>query len=172
MAGEEGVCVGLVVLLGIVFVLYILVKFAKLFAYVGAWRSGKALKKISKQGLVIHQSGQWQQPSYPQIAGQQSSTRQLRQQRHPAAQAYQPYESTCPYCGAMGYAGQLRCTACGRPLVQQPEAKNVIPPTPVRVKERSSVVIVVRKSWPTPRIANTAERNRKERGLSRTVNPC
>jgi len=136
MAGEEGVCcVALVVLLVIVIVLYILIKFAKLFAYVGAWRTGKALKKISKEGLVIQQPGQWQQPVYAQQQMQQrGSTRQLRQQRQPIVSVQQPYQSICPYCGAVGYAGQLRCSACGRTLLQPKVTESVQPPAQVIVK--------------------------------------
>jgi len=111
MAGEEGVCcVALVVLLVIVIVLYILIKFAKLFAYVGAWRTGKALKKISYEGLVIKQPGQLQQPVYAQP----------------------PYQSICPYCGAIGYAGQLRCSSCGRTLLQAKVNESAQPPAQVK----------------------------------------
>lgn len=132
MAGEAGVCVGFIVLLGILLVLYILFKFAKLFAYVGAWRTGKALKKISKEGLVIQQSqqsGQWQQPSYPQPSWQQHTpTRQLRQDRQPVVQVQQPYQPQpvrrtnevrtnglkyCRHCGKEILADSRYCEHCG-----------------------------------------------------------
>jgi len=132
MAGEEGVCVGFIVLLGILFVLYILFKFAKLFAYVGAWRTGKALKKISKEGLVIQQPGQWQQPSYPQPSWQQHTpTRQLRQDRQPVVQVQQPYQphpvrrtnevptnatKYCRHCGESILGDSTFCEHCGKKL--------------------------------------------------------
>jgi hypothetical protein len=117
MAGEEGVCVGFIILLGILFVLYILVKFAKLFAYVGAWRTGKALKKISKEGLVIQQPGQWPQPSYPQPSWQQHSpARQLRQDWQPAQRPTEIRTNGtkfCRHCGKAILADSKYCEHCG-----------------------------------------------------------
>lgn len=117
MAGEGDVCVGFIVLLGIIIVLYILVKFAKLFAYVGAWRTGKALKKISKEGLVVQQAGQWQQPSYRQPAWQQyPPSQELRQDRQPAQR---PSETRtygmkfCRHCGKEIMADSKYCEHCG-----------------------------------------------------------
>lgn len=130
--GPEDACIALVVLLVMLVILYILVKFAKLFAYVGAWRTGKALRKISKEGLVIRQPEQWQQPSYPpQERRRYGPTRQLRQQRQSIAQTH---PSVCPYCGAIGVEGQVWCKACGRGLARQSETHSVKTPAPDRVK--------------------------------------
>lgn len=96
-------CTGLVVVIIIAVVLWILVKGAKFLGYIGQWRTGSALKKMSRDGVTIHQ-------------GQQSQT-------HPQQYAYnQPPTDTqgtqgsrfCPFCGAPRIGGASFCQSCGK----------------------------------------------------------
>jgi Sec-independent protein translocase protein TatA len=108
MAGEEGVCVGFVALVVILVILWVIFKIAKFLGYIGMHRTGKALKKIQKEGLLIRQEQQVQESTQAEYRPQ---TRQLKRNQQVAV-GPSAGPKFCAYCGRPIGPGSF-CQWCG-----------------------------------------------------------
>lgn len=108
MAGEEtACCMTLVVLIGIAVVIWILVKGAKFLGYIGQWRTGSALKHMSREGITIHQ-GQEYQPR---------AQRHVRRQPEPFEKLPTNMPQPVIYKRSMGT--KIFCSSCGEKIDNQ-----------------------------------------------------
>lgn len=107
MAEEDFVmcCTGLIIIIIIAVVLWILVKGAKFLGYIGQWRTGSALKHMSREGIAIRQEPQYQQPQ------QTYAPPSVPAQGAPGARF-------CPFCGAQRVGGASFCPGCGNRLIE------------------------------------------------------
>lgn len=129
MASGAEVCTGIIVLVIIAFAIIIFFKILKYMAYLGQYRTGKAMKKISREGLTINQGyppqGYYQQPP------QQYAYPQPQQPAPPRTDLYR-----CPRCNTLVQRSDASCPYCRTPLQwgpavqaysQQPAAEIICP---------------------------------------------
>ena len=123
MASGGEVCTSIIVLIVVLVGIILFLKLLKYLAYLGQYRTGKAMKKISRQGLTINQ-GQPPQGYYQQPPPQYYNAPPRPQGPPPAAppaygQAPPQQEAgqlICPYCGANSDPAWTFCPVCSRRL--------------------------------------------------------
>jgi hypothetical protein len=107
MASSAGdVCVGIFILVFILLVIITFFKLLKYAGYLGQYRTGKAMKKMSNQGLTINQGYNYDQQYQPAPQQQYAPPQQYAQ---PAGQTKQ----FCPNCGAAMEPWYNACPKCG-----------------------------------------------------------
>lgn len=101
MAVEEDLaicCTSLIIIIVIIVVIWIIAKGAGVLGSLGQWRTGSALKHMSREGMLVRQ-----EPAY-----------------YPPQQAYAPSAPPpgggrfCPYCGQQAKPGGVFCPSCGK----------------------------------------------------------
>jgi len=101
------ICCGTIILLIVLIIIGILVRMSRVAANVGTYRTGKAMKRISKQGLTINQQSPPQYYQQPYASQMQQPVYYPPQQQIPmfCPKCGKPSEGNafCKYCGAKIY---------------------------------------------------------------------
>lgn len=135
-SGGEELCLSIVILLGLLLGIYIFLKLLKYAGYLGQYRAGKAMKKISKDGVTVNmpQQQQYQPPPPPQNARNLQYNPPPQQytppppQQQPMAPSKPMDVRNCPKCGLLLEEEWVKCPRC-RTVVRKscPKCERILP---------------------------------------------